>query len=1244
MLFAFWPCSGHVPPTIWLYAGIILTVLRTMNSNHDDVPSLSNPTPYTSAELQASPVDAPTSPSIKRKTPVPLPAELTFLVKEKTGVRHKSTPELCKSAAVTSASKVLAFEDRSENVPSAQPPVPVLLPVHDHDMSSWSCSQHQKLWMRMELQDLGLWPGSRPVRNPGNSISLWHLPPQPELVDMASELPSPNFFQLHPFFIWKPEAHIMVRLRNTYILPCLHGCPHPQVVSAGVGRPRVIVGTSGQYYILSSRLCCKACQKYWFADNPRWLEKLPKRFTNILPAFLTYKKAICKSVMDELRRTGKSPTDMANQVNELLHLKYERAHLAYLHAIESIRDAEAGTYGQRTIGQFLRKESTPRAFGSYDDQDGWYGVSVSSFYLTDCLLDEYKRQEPAMSKLLQGTFGRVFRSDHTRKVARKVTLASGVMSSYAIMNENWLIVSWVMVQSETQRSLEPMYQGLAKRYNDAGVEKAGFHWMDRDCCAPFKIPDCIPAEHLNWDAWKTTPSIVAGATSGPLENTCASRSYFNNNIVVKLDLFHCLRRFSRESTSEHHPLFSTFCQLLSAAFSVVDQEDLGRLQDAYRFCGIHPANPTKQHIREHCRTKVPQPTELLDRVEKVLKHFHLAMDPNNVPLFKSSMLKTWRIQRVHILRGCLSDPELSEGIMYRYGGTLQLNHVPGEGAKVPIWIPVRGTSQQEGYHFHQAQWITGTHVSTELFQAQGMTGVARWNHQRMLDLKQPGVILPAVFDPALMVELNSTSKKVTGEEKYPTLHLSDRDTGERFGLEYTEPGCRPVPLDWDKHRTQKRGEPAALLPLPPVQTPTPTQVQAQPPDTAPSSSRTQLSDTASPGPASSISHLLSAGEPPAVMEISHAEPAAIHMVQMLSQGSMGPPVKRETLNTPPIPLQSSPRSARTGPIKTGGRVFVLDHKRWTSPMKEAIDSLLDKYHGQKDMLKLVDQDYAAMVHRSATDPNSLLHPTTKYHIAQYMKNLAKQLNTSSSMNTSQEKLLETQKLWQSLTEESETVHVPVVELPPAIVNPAVPVSQPASEKQVSKENVQKIVQEILLHQQEQQQQQQQQKPRQTKKCLACGQPKSRYQSDGSSVHHFYQQGPVRYHYCSTKVFKAYAAEGLTNPRMAFEEFAQTDFFQRELHLTKQRVEEKAEKKRKLSDPQPQGRMCRFCRTELRQGPNSKHIHTGFPGVAGKYIYCPAKVLALYKDRGMTQEMTWKEFQASSFYGMEKERWAAERNK
>nr|XP_043907128.1 uncharacterized protein LOC122785417 [Solea senegalensis] len=259
---------------------------------------------------------------------------------------------------------------------------------------------------------------------------------------------------------------------------------------------------------------------------------------------------------------------------------------------------------------------------------------------------------------MQGTFGQVVRSDHTRKVARKVILSSGTMSSYAIMNKNWMIASWVLVQSKTEKSLTPMYQGLAKRYDDAGVEKAKYHWVDRDCCAPFRIPDLQHGECLNWDAWKTTESIVVEATVGALENTCASCTDYNRNIVVKLDLFRCMRRFTWECTSEHHSLYSTFCQLLSSAFSVVDQEDLLKLTSAYQFCGIQPPNPTKQHIREHCRTLIPAPAELVNRVEKVLRHFHLTTDPNNVPLFKHTMLKTWRIQRVHILRGCLSDPQL----------------------------------------------------------------------------------------------------------------------------------------------------------------------------------------------------------------------------------------------------------------------------------------------------------------------------------------------------------------------------------------------------------------------------------------------------------------------------------------------------------------------------------------------------------------------------------------------------------
>ncbi|GAA6078233.1 uncharacterized protein LOC113648052 isoform X1 [Tachysurus ichikawai] len=254
--------------------------------------------------------------------------------------------------------------------------------------------------MKTELESMGLWPGSPPVSNPMKTVSLWRLPPQPELIDSISDLPSPKYFPLHPFFIWKPENDtLMARLRDIYALPCIDGCRQTKVTSAGINRPRVFVGITGHYYLFSSRLCFKVCKKRWYADNPQWLETLPKRFTNLLPAVLTYKKAICKTLLDELRRTGKSPTDMANQLMEMMHLKYERANLAYLLTCQSVLDSEADKYGQKSITSFMRKETQPAPFGDYDDVDGWNGFCVSAHYLSDCLLHEYQCQKEAITKV-----------------------------------------------------------------------------------------------------------------------------------------------------------------------------------------------------------------------------------------------------------------------------------------------------------------------------------------------------------------------------------------------------------------------------------------------------------------------------------------------------------------------------------------------------------------------------------------------------------------------------------------------------------------------------------------------------------------------------------------------------------------------------------------------------------------------------------------------------------------------------
>ncbi|KAI4790903.1 hypothetical protein KUCAC02_034324, partial [Chaenocephalus aceratus] len=52
----------------------------------------------------------------------------------------------------------------------------------------------------------------------------------------------------------------------------------------------------------------------------------------------------------------------------------------------------------------------------------------------------------------------------------------------------------------------------------------------------------------------------------------------------------------------------------------------------------------------------------------------------------------------------------------------------------------------------------------------------------------------------------------------------------------------------------------------------------------------------------------------------------------------------------------------------------------------------------------------------------------------------------------------------------------------------------------------------------------------------------------------------------------------------------------------------------------------FYHQPLKQGPNSPHTYAYFPGVPGKYVYCPSRVFSLYNAQGMEKEMTWPDFQ------------------
>ncbi|KAF4115028.1 hypothetical protein G5714_002517 [Onychostoma macrolepis] len=70
----------------------------------------------------------------------------------------------------------------------------------------------------------------------------------------------------------------------------------------------------------------------------------------------------------------------------------------------------------------------------------------------------------------------------------------------------------------------------------------------------------------------------------------------------------------------------------------------------------------------------------------------------------------------------------------------------------------------------------------------------------------------------------------------------------------------------------------------------------------------------------------------------------------------------------------------------------------TGPQTQPTDTLLNKHRGKKDILRSMQQCSTD----SSTDPDSVLHSTTKLHVSQYVKHLAKLQNTSSSLNNSRE--------------------------------------------------------------------------------------------------------------------------------------------------------------------------------------------------------------------------------------------------
>ncbi|KAF1376137.1 hypothetical protein PFLUV_G00227580 [Perca fluviatilis] len=171
------------------------------------------------------------------------------------------------------------------------------------------------------------------------------------------------------------------------------------------------------------------------------------------------------------------------------------------------------------------------------------------------LINVYVRE--ALSRLdetrarVTSIFGDLLKMDSTKKITKK--LAGGAAGTAAwvtnVGNEYGQVLMSVLTAAEGD-GLVDMAAGLMRRYRLARKAPPKVLYVDRDCC----VAAGTSAVHQMFHEW--------------------------HELVVRLDVWHLMRRFARGVTTDSHQLYSLFMARLSFAMFEWDAGDVSRLKEA----------------------------------------------------------------------------------------------------------------------------------------------------------------------------------------------------------------------------------------------------------------------------------------------------------------------------------------------------------------------------------------------------------------------------------------------------------------------------------------------------------------------------------------------------------------------------------------------------------------------------------------------------------------------------------------
>ncbi|XP_041947807.1 uncharacterized protein LOC121708916 [Alosa sapidissima] len=554
-------------------------------------------------------------------------------------------------------------------------------------------------------------------------LKLWWYPPGARPLYTQPPATAHAFFQ-RPFFLWMPYR------MWAYHLTC-PACGR-KLMGAGLYRTvRRVLDRSGWYHMGTEYLQCPSCHKKVAGWSQDILEQLDIAHREQFPAVLTYKLSCDRAVIGLLkeRTLGNGVARLRASLVEQHTREWMARSIQYLSVLRKLR-APGAAPQEVSLPDIIKVPGLT-----------WLG----GVYVREAMtrLDETRARVTSI-------FGDLLKMDSTKKIANK--LAGGAAGSAAwvtnVGNEYGQVLVSVLTAAEGD-GLTNMAAGLMERYRKAGKAPPKVMYVDRDCC----VTVGTSAVHKMYHEW--------------------------HELVVRLDVWHLMRRFARGVTTDSHQLYGLFMARLSFAIFEWDDEDVARLREAKQSVEGRDAHIklSAKELARHCRRRTRGAAETERLLREVLDTFSGLTDTMGVPLIdRARMEEIWSTQRRHL--DCIQDPEGVE--LYTKTG-----EVTKGGVRLPVFRCARGSTSLESFHLHQCRFIPGTTASDVHFQVYLLEGLVRWNEDRGRAAVEGGQRAALrCYSAQLQHSFNQLAQEFKGVTLVESYTEPREYTGELLGVEY----------------------------------------------------------------------------------------------------------------------------------------------------------------------------------------------------------------------------------------------------------------------------------------------------------------------------------------------------------------------------------------------------------------------------------------------------------------------------